>query len=157
MIRRKSGGKPPHSKAAAWLPQSKERGAQGWLRTRSAVAVGAGVGGDDAHLADVVVEGLAADFGEAADGERVFAFEGFVDDDVVGFFEFCEVAGEVSLGEAALALEIEKVGLGDGVEDGHNHQARGLVNHAIEIGESLEFGGHCFALGIGLVKRYRIS
>src|SRR5437899_8501071 len=42
-----------------------------------AVAAGSGLG-NKAHLADVVLEGLAAAFGEAADGQGVFAFEGLI-------------------------------------------------------------------------------
>ena len=79
------------------------------------MAVGAGVRGDDAHLGDVVVESLATFFGEGADGEGIFAFEGFFDGEVAGFFEFGEVAGEIALSEAALALEVQEIGFVDGV------------------------------------------
>jgi len=79
------------------------------------MAVGAGVGGDDAHLGDVVVKGVAAFFGESADGEGILAFEGFFDGEVAGFFEFGQMAGEIALSEAALALEVQEVGFVDSV------------------------------------------
>ena len=119
--------------------------------------IGAVAGGarDVLHFADVRFEGFAAVFGEAADGQGVLAFEGFGDDDVAGFFELGEVAGKIALGEAAFALEVEEVGFGDGVENGHDHEARGLVDDAIEGGECLQIGCHSSdILATGLRRRY---
>ena len=99
------------------------------------------MGRDYTHLGDVSVEGLPAFFCEAADGERIFPFEGFFDVKVVHSFEFCEVAGEISLGETALSLEVEEVGFIYRIKYRHDQQARGLVNQPVEICERLEFGG----------------
>jgi hypothetical protein len=58
--------------------------------------LGTGMGGDYAHFGDVSVEGFASLFCEAANGKRIFPFEGFFDVNVVRFFEFREVARELS-------------------------------------------------------------
>lgn len=115
-----------------------------------AIAVGGGAG-DNLHLADVLFEGFAAVLGEAADGQGVLAFEGFGDGDVAGFFEFGEVAGKIALGETAFALQVEEVRLGDRVEHGHDHEARGLMNHTIETCQGLQV--RCHAVGTGFRRR----
>jgi hypothetical protein len=115
---------------------------------------GCGGAGDVLHFADVAFEGFAAVFGEAADGQGVLAFEGLGDDDVAGFFELGEVAGEIALSEATFALEVEEAGFGDGAEHGHDHEARGRMNHAVETGEGLQVRCHFTGtLATGLRRR----
>lgn len=65
---------------------------------------GSGVG-YEAHLSYVFFEGLASLFREAADGEGVLSFEGFFDDQIFCRFQLGQMARQVSLGEAAFALQ----------------------------------------------------
>ena len=106
--------------------------------------------GNAAHDSGIGFEGLAAFAGQLADGERIFAFEGFGDGQVASFLELGEVAGEIALGEAAFPLEVDKVGFFHSKENGHDHQPCGLVDHTVEGRKTLDAVATHDSVGFGL-------
>ena len=106
--------------------------------------------GNAAHDSGIGFEGLAAFAGQLADGERIFAFEGFGDGQVASFLELGEVAGEIALGEAAFPLEVDEVGFFNGEKNGHDHQPRGLVDHTVERSKVFDAVAAHGSVGFGL-------
>jgi hypothetical protein len=52
------------------------------------------------------------------------------------------MGGEIALGEACRLMQVLEVGLFDGGKKRDDHEPRGLVDHTIDLGESLNLRIH---------------